>query len=356
MLFKRFSALLSAAMLFCGSTPVFAASDDTDDTEIITGKAGQYIQWEYHPDTHLIEFFGSGRMPDYSQKAGNRPPWYPYQTELEEVVVYDGIESIGSYAFNHCSALQIVHLPKTLNDAGQYVFTGCTSLTYIDVDLQNPNFVSLNGVLYSADRTELWFYPNGKTATSFTTPLPVEVIRSGAFAGNQYLRRIVLKEHVNEIGVSAFASCASLAILTSYAKYCAIYDDISTISNRFDREINSLGVHVYDGVIQGYEGSTIQRFALTHGMRFESLGTASPYEKGDFTGDSRIDSRDAQAVLSTYAELTMGNPVSMEMTQISAGDIDGDGMLTANDAQYILEYYLQNAILSLPAAWEEIVN
>lgn len=50
----------------------------------------------------------------------------------------------------------------------------CTDLTKITVDIRNPYYTSLNGVLYSKDLTKLYAYPSGKTGSIFVMPVTVD--------------------------------------------------------------------------------------------------------------------------------------------------------------------------------------
>ncbi len=70
--------------------------------------------------------------------------------------------------------------------------------------------MSKDGVIYSADMTNLIAYPAGRTDESFTVPEGVEVIASGAFAFNEHLKTIALGS-VREIGERAFLNCTALS-------------------------------------------------------------------------------------------------------------------------------------------------
>ena len=102
-----------------------------------------------------------------------------------EVTVPDGIEVLGEWAFES-TAVTKVNLPETLKEIDNYCFYGCRNLTEITLpasleklsDAQafaytsnleaikvaegNPNFVSVDGVLFNEDKTILLYYPAGK--------------------------------------------------------------------------------------------------------------------------------------------------------------------------------------------------
>ena len=65
---------------------------------------------------------------------------------------------------------------------------------------------------------------------------------------------------------------------------------------------------------------------------------AVPYPKGDVTGDTAINAKDAAAVLIAAAQNGTKRPNGLTKDQISAADADGDGVINAKDAAVILRY------------------
>ncbi|MCH5189312.1 MAG: leucine-rich repeat protein [Oscillospiraceae bacterium] len=59
-------------------------------------------------------------------------------------------------------------------DAEKSIALACSDLTKITVDIRNPYYTSLNGVLYSKDLTKLYAYPSGKTGSIFVMPVTVD--------------------------------------------------------------------------------------------------------------------------------------------------------------------------------------
>jgi hypothetical protein len=53
-------------------------------------------------------------------------------------------------------------------------------MTHFDVSTENAVYSSLDGVLYNKDRTELLFYPIGKTDNSFAIPKTVTTLAEAA--------------------------------------------------------------------------------------------------------------------------------------------------------------------------------
>jgi len=70
--------------------------------------------------------------------------------------------------------------------------------------------MSVNGVLYSSDYSELHRVPAGLDLTEFTVPESVTSIMNGAFSSCGALEKVVIPAATNRISVGAFANCNSL--------------------------------------------------------------------------------------------------------------------------------------------------
>jgi len=115
-------------------------------------------------------------------------------------------------------------------------FSGCTSLTSINVNESNTYFKSMDGVLFSHDGHTLIEYPeglegrydipNGTTVidvsafegctklSSVTIPGSVEKINDNAFSGCSGLEELTIEDGVSTIGYYSFSGCSKLTSLT----------------------------------------------------------------------------------------------------------------------------------------------
>ena len=144
------------------------------------------------------------------------------QTELKRYprgksgayIIPSSVTSIEREAFSSCSSLTEVTIPDSVTSIGDSAFDRCSGLTSINVDINNANYSSVNGVWFNKNQTTLIQYPEGKTSTSYTIPNSVTSIRSGAFQNCSSLIEVTIPDSVTSIGNSAFEYCSSLTSIT----------------------------------------------------------------------------------------------------------------------------------------------
>ena len=154
---------------------------------------------------------------------------------LTEIVISDSVTSIGTAAFFGCALKRIV-LPANVTGISASTFDGCDALTEIFVNENNPSYCSENGILFNKSKTELIYYPAGKTEDSYSVPFGVMTVGSYAFLSCGSLTNIVMPESVTSIGLGAFYGCENLTSIVipsgvtkidSYAFYhCSSLTDI----------------------------------------------------------------------------------------------------------------------------------
>ena len=82
-------------------------------------------------------------------------------SSLTSVTIPNSATNIGERAFEGCTSLTSVSIPNSVTSIGEYVFRECNNLTAINVNADNPNYSSLDGVLFNKDKTILVSYPGG---------------------------------------------------------------------------------------------------------------------------------------------------------------------------------------------------
>ena len=154
---------------------------------------------------------GSGKMPDFSSVA-NAAPWDKQKDKIQSAVIESGVQSISGGAFSGCTALEKVSISDTVAQIDLNAFGGCTSLAAFEVAEGNKAFLSVGGVLFSADK-KLLRCPVGKSA-DYAVPSGTVAIAGGAFKDCSKLESLVIPDSVISIGESAFENCAALKRIT----------------------------------------------------------------------------------------------------------------------------------------------
>ncbi len=92
-------------------------------------------------------------------------------------------------------------------------FAGCTSLTSIDVDPQNTNYASIDGVVFTKNLAQLVIFPAGRQGP-YCVPEGTKGIYDEAFEGATGLTQVIIPEGVSEIPYYGFYGCSSLKTVT----------------------------------------------------------------------------------------------------------------------------------------------
>ena len=128
---------------------------------------------------------------------------YAFQncTSIELKELPNKLETIGNYAFKGCTSLALTSLPDGITSIGNIAFAGCTSLALRELP---SNLTSIgNSVFYSC--TNL---------TNLTLPNSITSIGNYAFQQCSNLKSITLPSSLTSIGNKTFDNCTSLVNLT----------------------------------------------------------------------------------------------------------------------------------------------
>lgn len=124
-------------------------------------------------------------------------------SSLVSITIPENVIEIGISAFSCCSKLIDIVIPKSVNNIGESAFVDCDNLTSITVDPQNMQYCSVDGILFDKNKTTLIRYPNNKKDISYTIPDSVKHIGNDAFSYCRYLEDIKAPDTVVSIGYNA---------------------------------------------------------------------------------------------------------------------------------------------------------
>lgn len=130
------------------------------------------------------------------------------------IMIPGSVTSIGWSAFRGCTSLASITIPEGVTRIDDRVFWECSNLTSINVEQENENYSSVDGVLFTKDMATLIAYPHGKKEEKYTIPEGVSRIGNGAFQGCKGVAGITIPKSLTSIGDVAFDGCRCLARLT----------------------------------------------------------------------------------------------------------------------------------------------
>lgn len=158
----------------------------------------------FHDRKNLVEI----RLPDSVRTIGAFA--FIGCTALQRFQSPQALERIDDCLFVGCSDLATVQISEKVSSIGAFAFLGCGALRNFEVDSNNKNLMSKNGVLLTRDGGELIGYPSGKENKRYAIPSAVKVIRKGAFVDCAHLVRVSIPDGVKEIGDWNFYACRRL--------------------------------------------------------------------------------------------------------------------------------------------------
>ncbi len=155
---------------------------------------------------------------------------------VENIVIKEGTKGLEDGFFNFDSVIKTISLPASLQYVGEQSFLSSENIVSVTVADNNNYYSSLDGIIYNKEKTELIYYPKGKTDESFTAPKTVKVIYDCAFYQSS-VKNVVLPEGLEKIGNSAFWSNKALESINfpstlldvgdNAFEYCSVLDGIA---------------------------------------------------------------------------------------------------------------------------------
>ena len=314
------------AVLMAACLPAVASAQN-----FMSGGIGYHV---LSSEDHTVEVTGKESCTPYSGNI-NIPATVTYNSETYDVV------ALGEEAFSQASLSGII-IPSSVTQIkyGCFLFANCPStinvpasvtdietlafaafnLNAINVDENNPNFMSMDKMLFSKDTTtlvECLMTKSGvvtlpqrtrhlaanafaycQNITGVTLPEGLESIGYWAFVDNQHLNNVVIPSSVTHIAPGPFVNCPALVNLsiaegnTHYYMdgmmiYSAGSDSLVSCHKSADsvflpntlRYVNGFGgnsnvkyVHVPDGVTtignEAFNGSSLRSIDLPSHLHF----------------------------------------------------------------------------------------
>ena len=152
---------------------------------------------------------------------------------VENLVIPDGVTSIGRYAFERCTSLMSITIPDSVTIIGDYAFHCCRYLRSVTIPDSVTSigkdafgFCGLKSVTIGNRVTNIGdvAFRNCTGLTSITIPDSVTSIGKYAFNGCSSLTSVTIPDSVTNIDEGAFQDCTGLnrVDITDLAAWCKI--------------------------------------------------------------------------------------------------------------------------------------
>lgn len=202
-----------------------------------------------------------------------------------------------------------VSLPKTVTDISTLAFQGCTALAQISVDKDNPNYMSIGGILYTKGGDKVVRVPQAMKEVKL--PDGVTAIEDYAFSQSQ-ASEVTIPDGVTTIGLAAFWR-SSIEVITVPDSVTAIGEGAFETDTRV--------------TIKGTRGSYAEQYAKEKGLTFIDV------KSGDINADGKVTMPDLLMCLHHVSGRT-----TLTGDAFLAADVSGDGKVTMVDLMRILHY------------------
>ena len=184
----------------CVVNPVLSASaaDIVDSGEC--GAEGSNLTWTLDSEGTLT-ISGEGEMPEWKYSDS---PWYDNDSILK-VIIGKGVKNIAKNAFNSCAITEV-----SISETVENIQIDALSLYYlknINVDENNKNYKSVDGILFDRSMSTLLNYPCQKEGSLYEIPNSVTAIGKEAFDNVLDLETVIIPNSVTNIGENAFSYC-----------------------------------------------------------------------------------------------------------------------------------------------------
>ena len=218
----------------------------------------------------------------------------------QNITIPYSVTTIEDYAFADCVSLKSMTIPSNVTNIGNNLFLRCLQLKNINVELDNPNYSSIGGVLFNKAQDTLISYPPGRIG-AYSIPNGVVTIANGAFYYCEKLTAINFPNTITEIENGAFYYCTSLVSVV-------IPDGVTTIKSSFRgcRNLSIITIGKNVKTIEDYafaECESLREVLIPEGVKTIGNGAFHRTNLTIITIASTVDSIGHMAFDSDYNEL-----------------------------------------------------
>lgn len=189
---------------------------ENNEVTVIAGKCGEDIAFSF--DGSVLRISGSGAMYNYTDPA--LTPFADFRSSVSELVIEDGIESIGNCAFGGFTAVTRLYVPGSVDVIGSRAFGECTALT--SVTLGEGVRVIGPKAFEKCPRLTWLEFPSSLRSVDFKAFIKSEGVREIKYAGTavEWKRRV-------RVGRSSHGNASIFGAHFSFRDNTRRYDEMT---------------------------------------------------------------------------------------------------------------------------------
>ena len=108
-------------------------TEDGTTASVLSGECGAQpgtVYWRID-EAGVLTIEGNGPMADW--KSVEQTPWYAYLTQLREIVIAEGVTSVGEHAFSGAQTVEAVELAESIDRVGAFAFCQCSGFGSVTI-------------------------------------------------------------------------------------------------------------------------------------------------------------------------------------------------------------------------------
>ncbi len=235
--FHGCSSLVSMTVPFVGGSKKTSADPDQQPFGYIfcpTSYSGSMN--DYIPSALKNVTVTGGHIPNEAFQPSFLSSSYS-SSYIINVILKEGVTSIGSRAFAICQNLKSVVISNSVTEIGESAFVTCSSLVTVEIGDESR-------------LTTIGDYAFNHCGSLESIPIPDSVTSIGksAFSDCKNLESIVIPDSVTEIGGGAFSSCSSLATVkigSGVTKIDCFYGCTSLVNITIPKNVTAIGEYAF---------------------------------------------------------------------------------------------------------------
>lgn len=101
----------------------------SETTSISDNQCGDEVFWSLNEANGVLDIYGSGNMWNFDGADSPNRNWFNPSVDIQSIIIHEGVESIGNFAFADHRSLRHVSIPDSLTRIGSEAFASCYSLS-----------------------------------------------------------------------------------------------------------------------------------------------------------------------------------------------------------------------------------